>query len=199
MTDRRLYCDALDCDRPVSGHGSDKCSTHRRQLSRTGKCSPIAVKLTPEERALEAGIAFLDADTDQEAASRKRAWMHAMKGLGGKELTQELTELQSKVQQLDEALKRVPAELRQEMWRKRSEAVKNGLSAARARGAQIGRPRKADDEKVQQLYAITRDVSMVARILEISDRTVERRLRESDKTKVFVAGPGSPRLDGGSS
>lgn len=80
-----LYCDEPDCDRPVAGHGRGKCSTHLKQLQRTGKCAPIAPRLTPEQRAQEAGIAMLEADGDEEYSRAHRAWISACKALGMKE------------------------------------------------------------------------------------------------------------------
>jgi hypothetical protein len=78
-----LYCDEPDCDRPVAGHGRGKCSTHLKQLQRTGKTAPIAEKLTPRERVLEAGDAWLNAsDDDDEYDRAERAFILQAKNLG---------------------------------------------------------------------------------------------------------------------
>ncbi len=54
VTAERLYCSVADCERPVAGHGREVCSSHLKQLQRNGTTAPIAEKLTPEERAIEA-------------------------------------------------------------------------------------------------------------------------------------------------
>lgn len=84
-----LYCSAPDCDdptdpghpRPVAGHGSDLCSTHRRQLTRTGTTKPIAEKLNAEERVIEAGTKMLEADEDVDYAQARRVFLAACRAL----------------------------------------------------------------------------------------------------------------------
>lgn len=85
MTSERLYCTVPDCDRPVGGHGKDLCSTHMKQVQRTGKTQPIAEKLSAEERVIEAGNAMVQAEDDDEGYEEKRrAFLLASKGLGQK-------------------------------------------------------------------------------------------------------------------
>ena len=61
-----LYCDGPDsdgnpgaCGLPVDRLG--KCSTHRKQFQRNGRCMPITVKRSAEEQATDAWSAMLEA------------------------------------------------------------------------------------------------------------------------------------------
>lgn len=93
MKDEQLYCDAPECDdpenpgfpRPVGGHGKGKCSTHMKQLQRTGRTVPIAEKLNPEARAIAAGTAMLEADGDDDYHRHRRAWLAASREMGDHE------------------------------------------------------------------------------------------------------------------
>lgn len=83
----QLFCDgpALyggTCDRPVAGHGQGKCSTHLRQLSRTGRMQPIEESMTPLERLLNAVNAWADADGDAEYESALRTVLANCKRVG---------------------------------------------------------------------------------------------------------------------
>lgn len=81
----RLYCEVEGCERPVGGHGKDLCSTHMKQVQRTGKTQPIAEKLSLEERVIMAGNAMVQAEDDNEGYEEKRrAFLLASKGLGQK-------------------------------------------------------------------------------------------------------------------
>jgi DNA invertase Pin-like site-specific DNA recombinase len=75
------YCDAPGCDRPAAKHGQGKCWTHLKQLQRTGRVTEIAPKLSLRQRALEAGIAMLDADSNTDYESKKRAFLAAIDAL----------------------------------------------------------------------------------------------------------------------
>ncbi len=177
MNDQRLYCDELDCERPVAGHGSDKCSTHRRQLSRTGKCTPIAEKLTPEERAIAAGTAMLEADSDEEYATRRRAWLVACKALGAK----------------DERRMLSLGDLADELRRRRSIEVKNGLSAARSRGVRLGRPAaQIDRAEFDDLFRVVKSPTALAIVFRVSRATIYRFL----KKVIFETPASGPRADG---
>ncbi len=92
MTDQQLYCDGpgrdpgTECHLPVAGHGKGKCQAHLKQMQRVGKLSPIAEKLSAEERSLVAHDAWLKAgDSDEEYEVRRRAALAAAKQLGKKE------------------------------------------------------------------------------------------------------------------
>lgn len=84
------YCDVPGCedpndpDFPRPAFRNGKCSTHMKQLQRTGKTTAIAEKLTDEERAIEAGTAMLQAEADDDAAYAKhrRAFLVAARALG---------------------------------------------------------------------------------------------------------------------
>ena len=68
------------CERPPDGHGVDLlCSTHRKQLQRTGKCAPIREARNAFERVIDAGSRMLEADADDDAAWRQLsvAFSHA--------------------------------------------------------------------------------------------------------------------------
>jgi hypothetical protein len=90
MTDEQLYCDAPGCDdplnpgfpRPVAGHGRGKCSSHMKQLQRTGRTTVIAEKLNQEERAIKLGTAFLESDDDGDYERNRTAFLSACIGLG---------------------------------------------------------------------------------------------------------------------
>ena len=59
-------CAASECERPTWGHG-DYCATHTKQIQRTGHTQPIAEKLTPEQRLLEACQSWVDSDPMDDA------------------------------------------------------------------------------------------------------------------------------------
>ena len=90
------YCDVAGCEdpkdpgfpRPAFRNG--KCSTHMKQLQRTGKTAPIAEKLTDEERAIESGTKMLEADADGDYAKHRRAFLAAAKALGDRERVEAL-------------------------------------------------------------------------------------------------------------
>lgn len=89
-----LYCDGPDsdgnpgqCGLPVDRLG--KCSTHRKQFQRNGKCAPIAVKVSAEEQATNAWNAMLDAASGPDleyqrlrriAIARILTWAHQLRG-----------------------------------------------------------------------------------------------------------------------
>lgn len=79
------YCEIGDCDRPAFRDG--KCSTHVKQLQRTGKTAPIAEKLSLEERLIVAHAALMEADSDEDHERHRRAMLLAAKALGKKEVS----------------------------------------------------------------------------------------------------------------
>lgn len=90
MTEQ-LYCDVAECDDPQDpGHPrpafrDGKCSTHMKQLQRTGRTTKIAEKLNAEERAIELGSKMLGADDDPDYEQHRRAWVLACRELGDQE------------------------------------------------------------------------------------------------------------------
>lgn len=187
--DRQLYCDGpgtdpgTECGRDVAGHGRGKCSTHLKQLQRVGKMTPIAEKLNAEERAVLAGTAMLEADSDEDYARCRRSFLSACAALGGKSA---------------ERMEPV-ARLADELRRRRSAATKSGLASARARGALLGRPPKAPRAEIEKLFGRLQNSKLVAQALEVSVRTVYRALRRSDKNATFLSvGGAGPRTTRGS-
>lgn len=175
--DQVLYCrgpgqDGNPCGREVGGHGEECCSTHRKQLQRTGTMVPIAEKLTPEERAIAAGTAMLEADGDDEYAAHRRAWLTACKDIGAKSTGAELAAMKERITTLEASLGKVADDLR----RQRSEEVKRGLSAARARGVRLGRPPKVSLAELERLFSLFGSGVMVARAIQQHQATVNARL-----------------------
>ena len=83
------YCDVADCDRPTAGHGRGKCSTHLKQLQRTGTTTTIAEKLTPKQRYLEEVLKLADWDPDDDEGydRQERKVITLGKQLGGSDLS----------------------------------------------------------------------------------------------------------------
>ncbi len=185
VTDEQLYCDGPSkdepngCARPVAGHGhggtgTPKCESHLRQLGRTGKMTPIAEKLSPEERAVVAGTAMLEADSEEDYKAHRRTWLSACAALGGK-AGPELANLKAKVTALEQEL----SKLADEMRRQRSEEVKAGLSAARAKGVRLGRPPKVSLAELERLFSLLGSGVAVARVLRMHQATVNDRLSKA--------------------
>lgn len=195
-SDRQLFCDGPgeqpgdECGRPVSGHGKGKCQTHLKQLQRTGKMTPIAEKISLEERAVNAGTAMLEADTDDDYAAKRRSYLVACKALGASDRMISLSDLAD------------------ELRRRRSLEVLKGLSAARARGARLGRPPRVSDEELRRLFELLKTGRAVARVLNMHWTTVNARLarvrrgKEDSPTKAPHAAnrptASCPRVGGGS-
>jgi hypothetical protein len=146
--DEQLYCDGPGddgnpCGKPVAKHGEGKCSTHRKQLQRTGEMKPIAKRVTPIERVLACADQLVQADPlDDLAFDEKRAALiSAAKALGRSA---------------------------------RAEAIRDGLKRAKARGGQVGRPRKVQPAKIVKLLRKLKSPTAVARKLGIGRTTVYR-------------------------
>lgn len=93
----QLYCDGPGqygdtCDRPVAGHGKGKCSTHLRQLSRTGSMQPIEEELTPMERTLKAIGTLAEADSDQDWETAYRTVVANLKNVSKAEFRKAIRE-----------------------------------------------------------------------------------------------------------
>jgi hypothetical protein len=177
------YCDVPGCEdpkdpgfaRPAFRNG--KCSSHMKQLQRTGQTTAIAEKLNPEERAIQAGTAMLDAeqalktgkamlqaDSDADYNRHRRAFLAAARALGDRE---------------------------------RVDALRKAMKAAVAAGKRIGRPPKVDTERVLQLVRLLGKASLVAQVLGVTRMTIYRHLNSRNKRQGFVtAKPGGPRLAG---
>src|SRR4051812_24778893 len=100
------YCVAPDCDppRPVAGHGKDLCSTHMKQMQRTGRTTAIAEKVSMEEQVFIAFERWANSgDSDAEYEANKRACIALAKRIGNKELELELAEIRLQLTQTVEA------------------------------------------------------------------------------------------------
>jgi hypothetical protein len=90
------YCDVPGCEdpkdpgfpRPAFRNG--KCSSHMKQLQRTGTTTAIAEKLNPEERAIQSGTLMLEADSDADYNKHRRAFLAAARSLGDRERVETL-------------------------------------------------------------------------------------------------------------
>lgn len=187
MSDEQLYCDVPGCQdpndpsfpRPAFRNG--KCSSHMKQLQRTGKTAPIAERKSPKERLIDLGTEWLneteDDDRDNDLFAR---FIAAAKGLP--EPDSEVTAI----------IEKVHAEAR----RRRAAAARRGLDRARKAGRRIGRPPKGAPtditEWVRGVYAETRSVSATARALGLDRKTVRARLRLGRNTRVFPHPAESP-------
>ena len=98
------YCDVPDCNDPENpgfarlAFRSGKCSTHMKQLQRTGKTTTIAEKISDEERAIEAGTLMLQAEAEGEENYQKhrRAFLAAARALGAAERIRAMREAQER-------------------------------------------------------------------------------------------------------
>jgi len=73
------YCRIADCEDPNNpgfprpSFRDGVCSSHTKQLQRTGKTSPIAEQLSPTEKLLDAAARWVETDAeDDEAFERNR-------------------------------------------------------------------------------------------------------------------------------
>ena len=159
MTD--VYCRGPECDRPA--FRGELCEAHVKQQQRGNKLTPIAEKLSAEQRAFEAGNAMLEWEGDDSGFERlRRAYILACKVLGRKAYL---------------------------------DAVQKGLEAARARGVRLGRPPKVGLAEIQSKLSIVKSVAMVAQLLGVHRRTIERHLRAA-KTGILPHAPRGPRKAG---
>lgn len=76
-------CQGPECDRECERR---YCDAHWKQIQRTGKLTPLRPPLSPKEAVLEAGAAWLDADSEDDLAykraeqaflARTEAWMRS--------------------------------------------------------------------------------------------------------------------------
>jgi DNA invertase Pin-like site-specific DNA recombinase len=75
------------------------------------------------------------------------------------------------------------------------DGVRKGLEAARARGVRLGRPPKVGLEEIRSKLSIVKSVAMVAQLLGVHRRTIERHLRAA-KTGISPQQPKRPRKAG---
>lgn len=168
MTVILAYCDVPGCEdpkdpgfpRPAFRNG--KCSSHMKQLQRTGRTAPIKEKLPVSERLIEAYGRFAEADSDEDYERHKREFRVLAKALGKEEI---------------------------------SSSLKEALARARAAGRRLGRPPKVDRARVIDLVRLLGRTSLVARVLQVSTRTIQRCLLQATKTRV-LSQPVRPRRAG---
>ncbi len=174
MTDERLYCDEPECDREVAGHGRDKCSTHLKQLQRTGKTTPIAEKVSPKEHMINLLDRWANADGDEEHDAAERAVVQHVKVWGRKSLK--------------------PEDVAEFVKQALSEAARRRLAAARARGVRLGRPTiEVDPAEVFRLLAHFQSPADVAVVLKVSRATLYRILKRSGFETPRASGPRNQR------
>jgi hypothetical protein len=94
----QLFCDVADCDdpenpgfaRPVFRYG--KCSSHCKQLQRTGETKAISEKLPLNEQMIEVYGLYAEADSDEEAARHRRHFFSLTKKAGRREVGEAIRE-----------------------------------------------------------------------------------------------------------
>lgn len=152
------YCAAPDCELPV--HRLGYCMAHSQQMHRTGKVGPIAPRLSPAQRLIEQALALADADPldDEEFERIRRSLLLTAKTYG----------TEAAVRQHGEKLSRA-------------------LAAAKARGVRLGRPPKVTLEQIQAVTAEFASRKAAAERLRISERTLYRYQRATDKNADSVS------------
>jgi hypothetical protein len=94
----QLYCDVPDCDDPSNpgfarpSFRNGKCSSHMKQLQRTGETKPITEKLPLTERLVEVYSLYAEADSDEDAARHRRQFMALTKQVGRHEFGEAIRE-----------------------------------------------------------------------------------------------------------
>lgn len=156
------YCDEPYCEDPKNpgfpcvAFRNGKCSTHVKQLQRTGKTKPIAERRTLEERAIDAGSAMLEADDDREYTACRRAFLQACRALGESVDTEA------------------------ESAARRGAIIKEAMARARARGVHVGRPPRATDADIERLYAELKSVEKVGQAVSLTARAIYYRLKKGN-------------------
>lgn len=171
MTDHQLYCNVTDCEDPENpgfarpAFRSGKCSSHMKQLQRTGRTTTIAPKVSLEDRLFTEATRMVDVDTsinaDREEAEARRNVLTIAKQLGRKEV---------------------------------AETIKRALATVRAQGVRLGRPPKKTAEEVRHVFEVIGTVSKTALALRLSRITVRRYLRMTDK-KTRISDQRRPRSE----
>lgn len=150
-----VYCrgpgaDGNTCDRPA--FRGELCDAHTKQMQRTGKLTPIAEKLTHEDRALDAMNDWAEAgDNDEEYAARRRAAIVACKGLGRKAVSEAIKAALERARAAGKRIGRPPKTVESEV-----------LRVLRL---------------VQERYGNAQSITMTAEILGMHRTTVHRYLR----------------------
>ena len=178
----QLYCDAADCNdpknpgfpRPVFRRG--KCEPHCQQIGRTGTTKPIAERKSAKERLMDLGDEWLNETEDdaREAVLWKR-FIKMAKGMPDEDDTGALVE-----------------RFKSEHRRRRADAARRGLEAAKARGVRIGRPPKVETDEVRRVYQLLRNVTRTALVLKLDPANVSRRLGLGRLRKAIVSQHASP-------
>lgn len=185
-TEVLAYCDVPGCDDPKNpgfprpAFRNAKCSSHMKQLQRTGKTAPIAERRSALERLGDLGDEWLNEDDDERAEQLLRRFVNAAKGMPSGD-----TDVSAIVEKVNT-----------EVRRRRAAATRRGHQRARSEGRHIGRPRKAPPaditEWVRGVYAETRSVSATARALGLDPKTVRARLRVGNKSRLIPQPAESP-------
>jgi hypothetical protein len=122
------YCDVPGCEdpndagfpRPAFRNG--KCSSHMKQLQRTGRTAPIKEKLPTSERLIEAYGRFAEADSDEDYERHKREFRVLAKALGKEEVGAAIREALRRRQARGEPIGRTPKAARENVLATFSEA-----------------------------------------------------------------------------
>lgn len=153
MTDQQLYCDVSECEDPEHpgfprrAFRSGKCSSHMKQLQRTGRTTNIAPKLSLEERLFAEAERMVEIDTsihaDRDEAIARRNVVAIAKQLGRQKV---------------------------------SEAIREAHRRRRARGEPVGRRPKVDMDRLRRLLDAGLRPKQIAVSLDVCERTVWRAL-----------------------
>lgn len=160
LRDCNAYCTAQDCDR-ATAEGRTLCWAHWKQMQRTGKTTPITEKLTPADRLELAGKRYWDSDTenDEEFQSNRRAFHQSARQFAR-------VDTEAEVKRALEA-----------QAERRKQALREGLTRARQRGAALGRPPRLDPREVRKAVKRHGSVLGAAKALGASRTAVRSALR----------------------
>lgn len=92
MTTTLEYCDVPECDDPKNpgfprpAFRSGKCSTHMKQLQRTGKTAQIAERVPLNEQLIDIYGLYAEADSNEDEARYKRQFLSLTKQVARREV-----------------------------------------------------------------------------------------------------------------
>lgn len=153
----QLYCDVPGCEDPENpgfarpAFRAGKCSTHMKQLQRTGKTAPIAERLPLNEQLIELYSLYAEADSDEDEVRYKRQFFAATKQVARREVGEAIREALRRRQERGERIGRMPKA-------ERAAVLEDLLKASEVVGA-------------------TKAAEIAARLHGISRRTVFRYLK----------------------
>jgi hypothetical protein len=169
----QLYCDVDGCDDPQNpgfarpAFRNGKCSSHMKQLQRTGETKPIVERLPLNEQLIDAYSAYAEADSDEDEAVCKRRFFALTKQVAWREVGRAVSE----------ALRRRQAE---------------GKPVGRALKAEREQVLIDFAKAVDAVGDVKMAAEVTARFHRISRRTVFRYLSVT-KTSLLSPAPGEAR------